>query len=178
MVEDPVLRQRHEFHHPSADLLVVESWVDPGGGVTPHVHPSQRERFEVLAGECTFTVGRSEVVKRAGEVAEVPAGTRHAYRNDGAVQLHMRCEVTPPMTLEGFLTDVAAMSRAGLITRRGLPKGRRGLLAGTVLLKAYRDMAVIESPPPAIQRLVGDRLAPLGERRGFVAGRFAQALGV
>ena len=71
MVEDPVLKQRHEFHNPSADLLIVESWVDPGGGVTPHVHPSQHERFEVLEGECTFTVGRDKVVKRAGEAAEV-----------------------------------------------------------------------------------------------------------
>jgi len=178
MVEDPVLKQRHEFHHPSQDVLVVESWVDPGGGVTPHVHPSQHERFEVLEGECTFTVGRGKVVKRAGEAADVPPGTRHAYRNSGTTQLHMRCEASPPMTLEGFLTDVAAMSRAGLITSGGLPKGWRGLLAGTVLLKAYRDMAVIEMPPPVVQRLLGDRLAPLGERRGFVPGRFAEALGV
>jgi quercetin dioxygenase-like cupin family protein len=176
--EDPVLRQRHAFHHPAPDLLVVESWVDPGGGVTPHVHPSQSERFEVLAGECTFTVGRARVVKRAGEVAEVPPGTRHAYRNSGATELHLRCEVTPPMTLEAFLIDVAAMSRAGLITSSGLPKSWRGLLAGTVLLRSYRDMAVILSPPPLLQRLLGDRLAPLGERRGFVPGRFAQALGV
>jgi mannose-6-phosphate isomerase-like protein (cupin superfamily) len=178
MVEDPVLRQRHEFHHPSDDVLIVESWVYPGGGVTPHVHPSQHERFEVLAGECTFTVGRGKVVKRAGEAAEVPAGTRHAYRNSGTEQLHMRCEVTPPMTLEGFLTDVAAMSRAGLITSGGLPKGWHGLLAGTVLLKSYRDMAVILNPPPFVQRALGDRLAPLGSRRGFVPGRFAEALGV
>jgi mannose-6-phosphate isomerase-like protein (cupin superfamily) len=173
MVEDPVLRQRHEFHHPSPDLLVVESWVDPGGGV----NPAQSERFEVLEGECTFTVGRGKVIAGAGEVAEVPPGTRHAYRNSGNSQLHMRCEVTPPMSLEGFLTDVAAMSRAGLITRGGLPKGWRGLLAGSVLLRAYRDMAVLELPPLFVQRL-GDRLAPLGERRGFVPGRFAKALGV
>ena len=178
MVDDPVLKQRHEFHHPSPETLVVESWVDPGGGVTPHVHPAQHERFEVLEGECTFTVGREKVVKRAGEVAEVPAGTRHAYRNSATTQLHMRCEATPPLTLEGFLTDVAAMSRAGLITSFGLPRRWRGVLAGTVLLKAYREMAVIENPPLFVQKLIGDRLAPLGERRGFVPGRFAEALNV
>jgi hypothetical protein len=131
----------------------------------------------VLAGQCTFTVGRDDVVCGAGEVAEVAPGTRHAYRNDGSEQLHMRCEVTPPMTLEAFLTDVAAMSRAGLITGGGLPKGWRGLLAGSVLLRSYRDMAVLEMPPLFVQRL-GDLLAPLGERRGFVPGRFAEALGV
>ena len=89
------------FHHPSDDVLVVGVWVDPGGGVTPHVHPTQHERFEVLEGECTFTVGREKVVKRAGEVAEVPPGTRHAYANKSTAQLHMRCEATPPKTLEG-----------------------------------------------------------------------------
>jgi hypothetical protein len=70
------------------------------------------------------------------------------------------------------------MSRAGLITSFGLPKGWRGLLAGTVLLKSYRDMAVIENPPLFVQKALGDRLAPLGERRGFVPGRFAETLGV
>src|SRR5215208_1929207 len=158
MVEDPILKQRHEFHHPSPEMVVVESWVDPGGGVTPHVHPSQHERFEVLEGECTFTVGRGKVIKRAGEVADVPPGTRHAYRNSGSVELHMRCEATPPMTLEAFLTDVAAMSRAGLITSFGLPNSWRGLLAGAVLLKANREMAVILNPPPLVQRLLLDRL--------------------
>src|SRR5881409_2712681 len=102
-VEDPVLRQRHQFHHPSDGLLIVESWVDPGGGVTPHVHPSQHERFEVVEGACTFTVGAIKVVRHAGEVAAVLAGTRHAYRNDATTQLHLRCEVTPPLSLEAFL---------------------------------------------------------------------------
>jgi hypothetical protein len=39
-------------------------------------------------------------------------------------------------------------------------------------------MAVILNPPPVVQRVLGDRLAPLGEKRGFVPGRFAEALGV
>jgi hypothetical protein len=29
-----------------------------------------------------------------------------------------------------------------------------------------------------VQKLLGDRLAPLGEKRGFVPGRFAEVLGV
>jgi hypothetical protein len=39
-------------------------------------------------------------------------------------------------------------------------------------------MAVILNPPPFVQRLLLDRLAPMGEKRGFVPGRFAEALGV
>jgi quercetin dioxygenase-like cupin family protein len=174
--DDPVLKQRLQFHRRSPDLLVVEAWVDPGGGVTPHVHPTQHERFQVHEGECTFTVGRKKVVRRAGEVAEVPPGTRHAYRNSGTTELHMSCDVTPPMTLEPFLSDAAAMSRAGLINSLGLPRNWRGLLAGAVLLRANRDMAVLLNPPPFVQKLLLDRLAPLGERRGFVPGHFADVL--
>ena len=151
MVDDPVLKQRHEFHHPSDDMLIVESWVDPGGGVTPHVHPTQHERFEVLEGECTFTVGRDKVVKRAGEVAEVPPGTRHAYANKGTAQLHMRCEVTPPLTLEAFLTDVAAMSRAGpdhvVRPAEGLARaaGRHGAAEGLPRHGGDREPAAVRA---------------------------------
>jgi quercetin dioxygenase-like cupin family protein len=176
VVEDPVLKQRYSFRHLAPDVLLVEAWVDPGGGVTPHVHPSQEERFTVVEGECTFTVGRRKVVKRAGETAVIPRGTRHAYRNSGSAELHMTTEVEPAMTLEEFLTDVAAMSRAGLVSSFGLPKGWRGILAGAVLLKSYRDMAVLLNPPPFLQRLLLDRLAPLGERRGFVPGHFEEVL--
>jgi mannose-6-phosphate isomerase-like protein (cupin superfamily) len=176
IIEDPVLKQRYRFSTISPGVLLVEAWVDPGGGVTPHIHPSQEERFTVMAGECTFTVGRKKVVKRAGETAIVPRGTRHAYRNTGTTELHMTAEVEPPMTLAEFLTDVAAMSQAGLVSSGGLPKTWRGILAGAVLLKAYRDMAVLLNPPPFLQRLLVDRLAPLGERRGFVPGHFADAL--
>jgi hypothetical protein len=35
-------------------------WVDPGGGVPPHVHPSMEERFEVLSGELSLLDGRNE----------------------------------------------------------------------------------------------------------------------
>jgi quercetin dioxygenase-like cupin family protein len=176
VIVDPVLKQRYSFRHVSPELLVLEAWVDPGGGVTPHVHPSQEERFTVVSGECTFTVGRDKVVKHAGETAVIPRGTRHAYRNTGTTELHMTTEVEPPMSLESFLTDVAAMSRAGLVSSFGLPKSWRGILAGAVLLKSYREMAVLLNPPPFLQRLLLDRLAPLGERRGFVPGHFADAL--
>ena len=54
VVEDPVLRQRFSFRRitdqDDGEVLQVEAWVDPGGGVTPHIHPAMDERFEVLAG--------------------------------------------------------------------------------------------------------------------------------
>src|SRR3954447_1514738 len=46
LIEDPVLRQRYSFERRD-DVLIVDVWVDPGGGVTPHVHPAMEEHFRV-----------------------------------------------------------------------------------------------------------------------------------
>src|SRR5262245_36275131 len=123
LVEDPVLKQRYRFSS-EGDALVVEAWVDPGGGVTPHVHPSLEEQFEVLDGEIEFLVGRRW---QALPEALVPAGTRHAYRNISGGPAHMVTRVTPPLELEQFLTDVAVLARERRFTRRGLPTSLRAV---------------------------------------------------
>jgi len=179
LVHDPVLRQRLRFERTvedGRDTLLVETWVDSGGGVTPHIHPAMEERFEVLEGRVSFLSGKEWVTKGPGESALVPAGVRHAYRNESDTEAHMVCHATPPSTLQEFLEDASAMSRAGLITRQGLPKGPGALVRAAVLVESYRDMAVLlfpPLPPPAIQRVVMPPLAKLGRRRGIRPGRIA-----
>jgi quercetin dioxygenase-like cupin family protein len=181
-IEDPVLRQRYRFTRTTeldGEVLHVETWVDPGGGVTPHRHPAMEERFEVLAGTPSFLSGRRWSEATPGETAVVPAGTRHAYRNRSDAPIHFVCHVRPPSSLEPFLTDVAALSRAGLITRQGIPKGPRGLLFGAALIEGYRDMAELLGPtlpPPRLQRMLFAPVARLAERRGIRAGRFTEVL--
>lgn len=182
LIEDPVLRQRYTFEQrEGADgkpYVEVEVWCDPGGGVTPHVHPTQFERFEVLTGRAELLLGRTWQQVGPGEVVDVPPGTRHAFRNRGSETVRFRTEATPPESLEAFLTDVAALSRAGALMRPGLPKTLTGLLGVAVVAKHYRGYCVLELPPVALQRLLLDPLAPLAERRGLRAGRMAEALGV
>jgi quercetin dioxygenase-like cupin family protein len=177
LVEDPVGRQRYVFRpSPEGDVLHIEGWVDPGGGVPPHIHPDQEERFEILEGEMTFTVGREKRPTGPGGVALVPPGTRHAFQNAGDVTVHMRVETRPPHDLQAFLEDVAALGRAGHTRRIGknvVPKGYDGLLRGAVLFRAYREHTLILLPPPFFQRLVLDRLAAIGERRGYRPGNLA-----
>ena len=143
LVEDPVLKQRYRFTR-EGGVLTVEAWVEPGGGVTPHVHPSMEERFEVLDGEIEFQVGR-----RWSALPEVvvPAGTRHAYRNVSAGPAHMVTTVTPPLELEEFLTDVAALARAGKFTRRGLPTGPRAAVEASAIAARYRETVELDFPP-------------------------------
>jgi quercetin dioxygenase-like cupin family protein len=142
LIEDPVLRQRYRFTR-DGDVLTVEAWVDPGGGVTPHVHPAMEERFTVLDGEIEFLVGRRW--QRLDEVV-VPAGTRHAYRNVSDRPAHMTTLVTPPMELEEFLTEVSELAAARRFTRKGLPTSPKAVPQLAALAQRYRETVVLETP--------------------------------
>ena len=142
LVEDPVLRQRYEFRR-EGDVLIVEAWVDPGGGVTPHVHPKLEERFRVLDGEIDFLAGRRW--ERRSEIT-VPAGTRHAYRNRSGRTAHMIAEVEPPLELEAFLTDIAALAQARRFTRKGLPTSLKAIPELARVAQRYRETVELETP--------------------------------
>jgi mannose-6-phosphate isomerase-like protein (cupin superfamily) len=181
LIDDPVLRQRYRFTRTSdedrSEVLHVETWVDPGGGVTPHIHPAMEERFEVHEGRPSFLAGKEWRTAEPGETVVVPAGTRHAYRNKTGEPVHFTCHVRPPSTLQEFLQDTAALSRAGKITGNGMPTSAGALLEAAAMAHHYRDMVVLlfpPLPPPAIQRLVLPGLARLGERRGDRAGRSSE----
>jgi quercetin dioxygenase-like cupin family protein len=181
IVEDPVLRQRLRFWRTAeedGEVLHVEFWVDPGGGVPPHIHPAVEERFEVMAGRPSFLAGKKWATADPGETVVVPPGTRHAYRNRSDEVAHVICHARPPSSLQEFLEDAAALGRAGRLTRHALPKSFGALLQAAVMAHHYREMVVLlfpPMPPPAIQRLVIPPLARLGERRGYRAGHFAES---
>ncbi len=177
--EDPVFRHRLRFEDTTDEhgnpAVLCEMWVDPGGGVPPHVHPRMEERFTVVEGQMQFLAGRKWVGAGPGETVVVPAGTRHAYRNRGSVVAHSRCIATPPDPgLQGFLSDAAALGRAGGITKLGIPKGVKGWLQGAVMLEAYGDMVEMSfppAPPRFLQRLLMPRLARIAKHRGYRAGQ-------
>jgi mannose-6-phosphate isomerase-like protein (cupin superfamily) len=181
IVHDPVFQHRLRFSDTTDEhgnpAVLCEMWVDPGGGVPPHVHPRMEERFTVVEGRAEFLFGRRWVGRDAGETVVIPAGTRHAYRNGGSVVAHVRCIATPPdPALQGFLTDAAVLSRNGRITKLGIPKGVKGWLQGAVLLDAYGGMVEMSfppAPPRLLQRLVMPPLARLAKRRGIQAGQFS-----
>lgn len=173
ILEDPVLRQRLRFERTTdpdgSEVLHVETWVDPGGGVTPHLHPAMEERFEVLAGQPRFLAGRRWSTSSPGETVVVPAGTRHAYGNRADETAHMVCEVRPPSSLQEFLEEVTALGRDGKISRRGLPTSYSALLEAAAIAHRHREMVTLlfpPMPPPFVQRLLFPMLTRLAERRG------------
>ncbi|HWH45083.1 MAG TPA: cupin domain-containing protein [Thermoleophilaceae bacterium] len=177
-VEDPVFRCRYRFERATGadgrEVQRIEMWVDPGGGVTPHIHPTMDERFEVIGGTAQFLAGRRWITAGPGESVDVPAGTRHAFRNRGDEVAHVMAEATPPSSLQAFLEDVAGLSRAGKLTRIGLPSPS-GLLEAAVLIDAYSDMVELlwPAPPRPLQRLIVPPLARFAAKRGRRAGEFA-----
>jgi quercetin dioxygenase-like cupin family protein len=144
LIEDPVLKQRLEFQ-PSDDgeALLVEIWVDPGGGVPPHAHPSMEESFTVLSGQPSFLSGRKWQTAAPGDTVVVPAGVRHAYRNRAGELAHVVCQASPALSLQEFLEEAAAMARAGKITRHGLPKSPSALVQALSMAVRHRKMVVM-----------------------------------
>ena len=174
LIEDPVLKQRFSFERTTdadgGEVLHVETWVDPGGGVTPHFHPAMEERFEVLSGRPSFLAGRKWQTAEAGETVVVPAGVRHAYRNDTDEIAHLVCDARPPSSLQEFLEGAAALNRSGMLTRNAIPKGPSAVLSAVALAYRHRDMVTLlfpPLPPPPVQRLIFPPLARLAERRGY-----------
>jgi mannose-6-phosphate isomerase-like protein (cupin superfamily) len=182
IVEDPVLRHRLAFEHRADEhgeqVLDIEMWVQPGGGVPPHLHPRIEERFEVVEGRLDLLSGRTWRTAGPGEAVVIPPGTRHAYRNRSEGVVHARCIARPPTCLEGFLTDAAALGQAGAVTRNGMPKSPTALLQAAVMLQAYGEDVVLgfpPLPPRPIQRLLIPPLARLGARRRYRAGAIGGA---
>jgi quercetin dioxygenase-like cupin family protein len=174
VIDHPLLQQRLSFRRETdetgGEVLYVETWVDPGGGVTPHVHPALEERFHILAGNPTFLAGRKWKRVSAGGTVVVPPGVRHGYRNDGDEQVHFICEARPPSTLQEFLEEATALAQTGKLTRSGLPKSFGALLQAAAMVERHRDMVVLLFPPlpPAfLQRLLFPPLARLAKRRGY-----------
>jgi quercetin dioxygenase-like cupin family protein len=172
-VEDPALRQRHHFTRSTdpdgGEVLHVETWVEPGGGVPPHLHPAMEERFTVLDGRPSFLAGTEWREAGPGEEVVVPAGVRHAFRNRGGAPAHFRCDVRPPSSLQAFLEETAALSRGGYLTKGGMIKPR-GLIRGAVIADRHREMVTLlfpPTPPVWLQRLLFPPLAAIGRRRGY-----------
>ncbi len=149
---DPVHRARYAFE-PDGDNMTVDAWIDPGGGLPPHLHPRQEERWSVVDGEVRFQMGKSKrVITAADGEMIVPPGTKHGLTNASDRQVHARCYVVPALGLQDFLEDSSAAAREGLFMRGGIPRGLRGARWAAGFLKRHREDVVMSFPPPFAQR--------------------------
>ena len=109
--------------------LEIEASYGPGGAEPPaHLHPSQDERFELLAGAMSTRVEGRDGELRRGDALEIPAGTPHQMWNAGDEVAVLRWTTMPAgRTLDWFRELAAALA--------GTPRGDPA-----TLLERYADV--------------------------------------
>jgi quercetin dioxygenase-like cupin family protein len=153
-VHDPIHRVAYSFRR-DGESLWVETWLEDGGHLPEHFHPSLEERWETLEGVVRVKLDGTwrDLVPADGPVL-VARNVRHELKNTSGRQAHLRTLVTPAGHLEEFLTESARAAREGLYTARNLPTSWRGALWIADFAQRFRDETVVCSPPPALQRVV------------------------
>jgi mannose-6-phosphate isomerase-like protein (cupin superfamily) len=128
IIENPVSGERITFLRTAADTdgesLAIELELAPGGRAPGmHVHPLQRERFEVVEGEMTFKCGRRKAfAARPRQIVDIPPGNAHKVANAGDTKVVCRVEITPALDMEVLLETACALAAEGKALKSGLPK--------------------------------------------------------
>jgi quercetin dioxygenase-like cupin family protein len=156
---DPVHRVSYSFRREGPNLW-VETWLEPGGHLPEHFHPSLEERWEALDGTVRVKLDGTwrDLAPADGPVTVLP-NIRHELKNPSERTVHLRTEVIPAGRLEEFLVESARAAREGLYNARNLPTGWRGATLVADFALRFRDETVMTSPPPALQRVVLPLLA-------------------
>ncbi len=100
-----------------ADVLVR-----PFGRVgSPHVHDSQEERVQVLAGRLRYRLGRDELPLGERQTVSFPPGVAHAWWNDGDADAHVVVELRPARDAALLFETLFARARERRTDERGMP---------------------------------------------------------
>jgi quercetin dioxygenase-like cupin family protein len=158
-IHDPVHRASYSFRREGENLWVY-TWLEDGGHLPEHFHPSLEERWEALDGKARVKLDGTwrDLVPEDGPVVVAP-NVRHELANTSGRVAELRTEVIPGGRLEEFLTESARAAREGLYNARNLPTSFRGAAWLAEFALRFRDETVMTSPPPALQRVLLPPLA-------------------
>jgi quercetin dioxygenase-like cupin family protein len=159
-VTGEVLIFRRTAAQSNGESVLVETIVRPDGFVAAaHVHPNQTERFEILEGTVALRIGREELIARPGDVAIVPPGTPHRFRNAGDTDARFLCEIRPALQFESLIETTFTLAAEGKTNTKGLPNPFQ--LA--VIAAAHFDTVRLPFPPVPLQRVALALGAPIGQ---------------
>jgi quercetin dioxygenase-like cupin family protein len=153
-IQDPIHRVSYSFEREGENLWVY-TWMQDGGHLPEHFHPSQEERWEVLEAAASVKLDGTwhDLTPEDGPVI-VAAGVKHELKNTSGREARLRTEVLPALRLEEFLTESAQAAQDGLYNARNMPTSWRGAVWVADFAQRFRDETVMTSPPPALQRVV------------------------
>ena len=161
---DPIHRVSMAFER-EGDGLWVTTWLEPGGHLPEHFHPTLTETWEVLDGVAEVRLdGTWRTLTPADGAVLVNPYVRHELKNSGDATTALRCWVTPAGRLEEFLTESARAARDGLYDGNNLPTSLRGAAWIAEFALRFRDETVMTSPPPGLQRVLLPVAARLTKR--------------
>ena len=125
-----------------------------------HVHPSQTERHEVIAGALRVVMDGQSRVLSPGESILIPAGTAHRHYADGEADGHVRVELRPALRTAELLERLAELDAADQITGRGYLKP----LAAARLVTDFPDEGHAARPPAGVQRAVARAVVAVADQ--------------
>jgi len=94
-------------------LAVFEDVVEPGIGPGRHIHAHQDETFFILEGQFDIEIGGTLYRPEPGDVAFVPRGTIHAFKNVGEARGRLRYAFTPAGEIEAMFRAFHAAADGG-----------------------------------------------------------------
>jgi len=139
---NPVIKDRATLLKSSEDtggeytLLKIE--VAPGGGNSEHTHNSFSEKFRVVKGTLSVTLGRDVKLIRQGEAVTVDAKAVHCFKNETADTVEFLVEFRPGQP--GFEKAIAiayGLAADGLVDKDSAPKNLVHLSIVSTLAQSF-----------------------------------------
>ena len=165
---NPVTKERMRFLKTAAETdgeyALIELRAEPGAVVAAaHVHPSQTETFEILAGRFAAKVGGETIEAGPGDVVVVGAGKPHKWWNAGEDELVFRTEIRPAQQFERLIETMFSLAADGKTSKKGMPNPLR--LA--VIANAHVADVALPKVPVWMQKAALAMGAPVGRLLGF-----------
>ena len=97
-------------------FAIFEDLVQPGIGPPRHVHHNQDEVFFVIDGSFDIEVAGERVSAKEGDIAFVPRGAIHAFKNIGSQPGRLRYTFTPAGESEAMFRAFFDANQANELT--------------------------------------------------------------
>ncbi|MGI9547362.1 MAG: cupin domain-containing protein [Flavobacteriaceae bacterium] len=85
---------------------IFEDIVEPGIGPGRHIHHHQDETFFFLEGRFEAEIDGKRYYMKPGDVAFIPRGTVHAFKNVGDNPGRLRYVFSPALTMEDMFREL------------------------------------------------------------------------
>ena len=97
---------------------IFEDIVEPGVGPGRHIHYHQDETFFFLEGTFDVEVAGELYHMEPGDVAFIPKGTAHAFKNVGDDKGRLRYVFSPAHTIEEMFREIHETLKSGAFSEQ------------------------------------------------------------